>query len=546
MASGIGLASTVAPGEGYARERALQVNRRHYRWQHLAGLPACVEGMPDVERVSRFDAQAFDYDIGVSLASAAISAIGWTLDKRDRAKLRHYDTLYALRRKPDVASRWMEDEEFARQRLNGTNPLQIERCTAVPAHFAVVDERVRPVIGPDHTLASLGDAGRLFLCDWAELEGVPTNLGRFLTAPMALFWVDDRDVLMPLAIQLGQSVDTAPVVFTPADEKWLWLTARTHVQTADAAYHEIIAHLFRTHFAMETMWVAVNRALPPQHPVHEFLAPHFAGTININYKARTELIAPGGPIDDAISVGTDGSYWLINQALQTFTFDDLDPVRDFERRGVLDGVPGYHYRDDVLPLWEVIGVFVEQVLRVFYADDAAVAADDELAAWAHELSAPDAGGIRGLPLTDGRFATFADLHHVVRQAVFTASCEHSAVNNGQYDIFGYIPNAPGSVYLPPPTSLAESCEGEFVYSLPPLKSVDVQMTLVHLLSRPPMSRLGWYPSEWFRTEARVHVALDRFRDALDGIAIAIEERNRRLAVPYTYLDPVQIAPSIDV
>jgi hypothetical protein len=299
---------------------------------------------------------------------------------------------------------------------------------------------------------------------------------------------------------------------------------------------------------METMWVALNRSIPPQHPVYEFLAPHFAGTININYKARNDLIAPGGPIDDAISVGTDGSYWLINQALKTFTFDDLDPRRDVERRGVADTdlLPGYHYRDDAVRLWDVIGSFADEVLRVFYPDDATVAGDAELAAWAYELSGEDCGGIKGLPLTDGRFATFADLHHVVRQAVFTASCEHSAVNNGQYDIFGYVPNAPGSVYLPPPTTLAPSCEGEFVYALPPLKSVDVQMTLVHLLSRPPMSRLGWYPSEWFRDERAVHVAVDRLRDGLDQVAIDIEDRNRRSVVPYTYLDPVQIAVSINV
>jgi len=94
--------------------------------------------------------------------------------------------------------------------------------------------------------------------------------------------------------------------------------------------------------------------------------------------------------------------------------------------------------------------------------------------------------------------------------------------------------------------LAPSSEAEFVYALPPLKSVDVQMTLVHVLSRPPQSRLGWYPSDFFRSEHRVHEALDRFRDALDRIAIDVEARNQQLAVPYTYLDPVQIAVSVNV
>ncbi|MEO6571901.1 MAG: lipoxygenase family protein, partial [Ilumatobacteraceae bacterium] len=521
--------------------------RAFYGWQHLAGLPAFCDGLPAPEIVRGFSAERFDTDVAMGLASAAVSAITWYRDKRQSDRVSYYDRLYPFRREPSVAKRWRSDEEFARQRLNGVNPLQICRCEHIPDHFAVDDDRVRSVLGA-HTLASLAGTGRLFLCDWAALDGVPTNLGRFLTAPMVLFWVDDRGVLMPLAIQLGQSSEQAPVVFTPRDDYWLWMAARTHVQTADAAYHELVVHLFRTHLLMETTWVALNRSVPPQHPVYELLAPHFAGTIDINHKARTELLVPGGPIDVAISVGTDGSYWLINQALRTFTFDDLDPRRDIEGRGVGDAasLPGYFYRDDALRLWDVIGAFVEDVLRVYYPDDATVAADDELAAWAVELTGDGAGGLVGLPVIDGRFARFVDLHHVVRQAVYTASVEHSAVNNGQWDIFGYIPNAPGSMYLPAPTTLDPWDEGEFTYALPPMKDVDDQLALVHLLSRPPLSRLGYYPTDFFLHEHRVHAALDRFRNGLDRIAIEIEERNRFVSVPYTYLDPVQIAISINV
>jgi hypothetical protein len=103
MPSSISLSSSVPESERFVRERALQVQRSQYRWQHLAGFPACADGVPDVEKPSGFSSELFDYDIGVSLASAAISAIGWTLDKRDAGTLRHYDTLYALRRKPAVA-----------------------------------------------------------------------------------------------------------------------------------------------------------------------------------------------------------------------------------------------------------------------------------------------------------------------------------------------------------------------------------------------------------------------------------------------------------
>ena len=550
MAHPIQLLDDVSEADRFARVRAVELNQSIYRWQHLSGLPAFCDGLPEPERESAFDAVRTAYDITTSIASAAVTTVAWTLNNTRRNKLRHYDRFTLARNRPAVASRWRDDEEFARQRLNGVNPLLIERCERVPRHLAVTDERVRPIIG-DRSLSSLGDAGRLFLCDWHELQGVPVNLGRFLTAPMALFWIDDRGVLMPLAIQLGQEPQRErpgddPVVFTPADDRWLWLAARTHVQTADAAYHEVLAHLFRTHLVMETVKVALCRSLPPKHPIHELLEPSFEGTININYKARNDLIAPGGPIDEAISVGTEGAYWLINQANSKYSFTDLDPRTHFEARGVLDDLPGYHYRDDALDLWDAIGKFADKVLRIYYKNDAAVAGDDELADFAHELSAPDAGGIKGLPLVGDRFSTIPDLLHFVQQVIFTSACEHSAVNNGQWDYFGYIPNAPGSVFLPPPASLAPWSEAEFCYMLPPMRLVDTQMTLVHLLSAPPSTRLGDYPDTFFLSFDPVHKIMDQFRDDLDVIAKKIADRNRHLPVPYTYLDPVQIACSVSV
>ncbi len=586
----IDLRSRILESDLYARDRALEVNQAIYRWKHLAGLPAFCDGLPKPEVDTSFDAARAAYDITTSIGSAAIKTVGWTLYNARKNKLTHYDRFSLARTRPKVASRWLDDEEFARQRLNGVNPLLIERCEEIPEKFAVTNDRVHAVIGPE-TLETLAGTGRLYLCDWQELEGVPVNLGRFLTAPMALFWLDRRKVLMPLAIQLGQSAAEAPFVFTPADDRWLWLTARTHVQTADAAYHEVLTHLFRTHLSMETVKVALCRALPPQHPVHELLDPFFAGTISINHKARNDLIAPGGPIDLAISVGSDGAYWLMNQANETFKFTDLHPIKNLRERRIPDlerpylrdphdrppcqcdhtrackriedpkecdcshtarclasddKLPGYHYRDDVLLLWDAVGRFAHKVLRLYYKDDAAVAADEELADWCRELTSREGGRMKGLPLNNGKFTIFADLRYVVQQVIFTASCEHSAVNNGQYDYFGYIPNAPGSVYLPPPKTLDPKNEAEFCYMLPPMKSVDVQMTLVHLLSAPPMSRLGDFPDQFFLSIDPVHKEIDRFRDDLDQIALHIQERNKHLPVPYTYLDPVQIAGSVNV
>ncbi len=550
---------TAAPDdvEQFARTRALAANRAVYEWDRLPGLPPFCKGLPAVERTPRFETERVLYDLATSLAESLLAKRTFVQRlARKGHEIDAYDYLRPYGRPPTTATVWRDDAEFARQRLNGVNPLQIERLDELPEHLNVDDERVAPVLGADLSLAQLLDEGRLFVCDWEPLIDVPVTLGRFLPAPTALFWTDHDGTLMPLSVQLDREStvrhDTGkegpPVVFTPADDPWLWLRARAYVQSADAAYHEAVVHLLRTHLVMETIWVATNRGLAPQHPVYRLLTPHFAGTVAINYKARNELIVPGGPIDSAISVGTDGAYWLINQALKTFSFADLDPIRDLERRKVddVDGLGGYHYRDDAVELWWAISDFVEEVLRCFYPDDAAVAADRELDGWAHELIDPNCGALRDIPLVDGRFQRFEDLHHVVRQAIFTVTAEHSAVNNGQYDIFGSILNSPGALFLPHPTTLAPSSEGEFTYALPPFKVAETQIALVHLLSAPTTADLGVYPADFFHDHRPVRVAIDRFRARLDQLSLAIETRNNDLAMPYTYLDPATVAGSIRV
>jgi len=544
--------------ELFARERALVVNRSVYEWDRIPGLPPFCKGLPDVEKTSRFETGRVLYDLATSLAESVMARRTFLSRlKRKDGQLAAYDYLRPYGPKPACAATWRDDQEFARQRLNGVNPLQIQRIDEIPEHLAVTDDRVAPVLPEGTTLASLRGEGRLFMCDWEALVGVPVTLGRYLTAPTALFWSDESQKLMPLAIQLdrdqtapppGMGDPGDPLVFTPKDDPWLWLTARTHVQSADAAYHESVVHLLRTHLIMETVWVATNRGLAPQHPIHRLFAPHFAGTIAINYKARNELIVPGGPIDSAISVGTAGAYWLISEGLRDFSFNDLNPVTDLAGRKVDDKsvLPDYHYRDDAIAVWHEISTFTEDLLRNFYPDDAAVAADFELNEWARQLVDADAGALGGIPLVDGRFQTFDDLHHVVRQVVFTVSAEHSAVNNGQFDIFGHIPNSPGALFLPHPTSMAPSSEGEFTYALPPFKVAETQVALVHLLSSPPMTHLGDYPADFFYDHDPVRNAIDRFRDRLDQLTMSIGERNADLAMPYTYLDPATVACSISV
>jgi len=493
----ISLPQNASPQETFLRDRDLAAQRALYEWEYMPGLPPFCKGVPEPEKFTPRKRDRMLFDVGESLADAALSVMKWLTAKP--GKVSDYRRFYPLRPMPAVADRWMENREFARQRLDGINPFLITRIDEIPQNFAVDEDTVRNVLPDGVTLAQLLSEGRLFTIDYATLQGAPIVLGRFQEAPIALFWTDDSKTLMPLAIQLGQSEASAPVVFTPADHWWTWLTARTFVQCAEGTYHEIIAHLTRTHLVMEPFWVAASRTLPPQHPVHMLLRPHFTGTININYEARNDLIVPNGPIDETIAVGTEGAYWLVNNAYSDWSFLDWNPYTEMGRRGVLDRelLPGYHYRDDALKMWDAIGAYSEQLLRLYYHSDEDVQRDTELQSWIAELVSQDGGKIKGLPIVNGKVATFDDLAAIIRQTIYLVSCEHAAVNNGQYDQFGFIPNTPGAMYLPAPTTKAASDEALFTYGLPPMKAVDEQIALVHLLAEPTLTPIGDYPREFF-------------------------------------------------
>ncbi|MFM2121493.1 MAG: hypothetical protein RL722_2961, partial [Pseudomonadota bacterium] len=438
---------------------------------------------------------------------------------------------------------------FARQRLDGINPYLLRRITAIPQNFPVTEATVAGLLPGGLTLDRLLGQGRLFLLDYEILQGLSARLGRFCVAPMALFWRSEGGQLMPLAIQLGQSPAEAPVIFTPRDERWTWLLARSFVQSADGTYHEVVAHLSRTHLVMESVWVAAARSLAPQHPLFQLMQPHFRGTIEINHAARGSLLAPGGPIDESIAIGAEGSITLVGLAWERWSFAATDPLLDLRERGVDDPelLPHYHYRDDALALNEAIRRYVSELLRVFYPDDATVQADTELQAWMHELASREGAGLRGLPLDeDGRLNRFDTLADLVARILFVCSVEHAAVNNGQYDQFGWIPNTPGAMYLPPPTDKRPWNEAGFVYALPEGLAVGEQLTLVHLLSKRTSHPLGTYPEDFFVEVPEARAALDRYRARLDDIGRAIQARNQQLAVPYIYLQPWRVANSISI
>jgi arachidonate 15-lipoxygenase len=543
------------------RERTTQLERARglYQFTSDGGSPAYVKDLPAHEAFSDEKDQRMHWDIAEMVVGLGLGAIEQEFDpSRSMNAYKHFfsnpkpplpSVLFGDLKPPlpSVHARYDSDEEFARQRLDGVNPFLLRRCVAIPDNFPVKQETVAPLLADGKDLASLRDTGRLYLLDLSILEHVPVVPGRFLCAPMCLFYVDKRSRLMPLAIQLGPSPDAAPI-FTPHDDPWLWRTVKTHVQCADAQVQECASHLLRTHLVMETVAVAMHRQLSVAHPLHQLLAPHCRFTMAINHAARTKMLADGGPIAETMSVGREGALELCSKAWKTWSFEQYDLRGDLKARGVDDPklLPGYHYRDDALKVWDAIAEFAGAIVRKFYRNDADVLGDFELQAWVRELADPEIGNFRGLADSREWVLPVDKLVHIVTTMIFIATAEHSSTNNGQYDMYAFIPNVPGAIFAAPPTTKAPLSEQSLFDSLPRPRTAAKQIGMVHLLSEPTETPMGRYTPSFFAGNPDIEPIVKRFDSALRVIGKEIDARNNRLNVPYPYLHPKLLYPSIEI
>ena len=112
-----------------------------------------------------------------------------------------------------------------------------------------------------------------------------------------------------------------------------------------------------------------------------------------------------------------------------------------------DPTPGYLYRDYGYMIWDALTNYVKGLIDEVYANDEAVARDVAVQRWCQEVGNPAFGNVGGFP---SRITRRDDLTFVLTNVIFTASAQHSAVNFGQFDFYGFIPNKPLRMMLPMP------------------------------------------------------------------------------------------------
>ena len=467
-----------------------------------------------------------------------------------------YCALFDTLSLPGIAYTFQEDDEFARLRVAGPNPVLIKNIAALPEHFQLSDAQYGAVINGD-TLAKAADEGRLFLCDYKPLEvltpGMWDGIPKFVCQPMALFAVPPGGAsLKAVAIKCGQEKDKHPI-FTPSvapAEAWGWEMAKLIVEVADGNYHELFAHLGHTHLVVEAFAVATHRNLANIHPLWALLVPHFEGLLFINNAAATSLITKGGPIDHIFGGTIASSQAAAVGARLGFSFYEKMLPADLVARGVGEtgALTNYPYRDDALLVWTAIHDWVDQYINIYYANETDLSGDAELSAWVQSLI------IDGLVKGFTPIVSRAQLTQVCTMIIFTASAQHAAVNFPQKDIMAFAPAVTGASWTDAPARQQGHVRGEWLAMMPPVVLALEQLNVLTLLGSVHYRPLGDYRGSnwpywpWFQ-DPEINgpgCALSRFQNALQDVDTKIAARNAQRKYPYPYLQPSLIPTSINI
>jgi arachidonate 15-lipoxygenase len=449
---------------------------------------------------------------------------------------------------PPIHRDYHRDDVFAEMRVAGPNPVILRRISVLDDRFPVTEAIYQSVL-PGDSLAAAGAEGRLYLADFAMLEGIEAGtfptLQKYIYAPLALFAVGKvSGKLIPIAIQCKQRPGPDNPIFTPGDG-YNWLIAKTIVGIADGNVHEAVTHLGRTHLFIEPFVISTLRQLASNHPLFILLVPHFEGTNAINRAAWRFLISDKGPVDKMLGGAIQATRGLAASGVQSYVFQEAMLPTALKARGVDDPrtLPHYPYRDDALLLWNAIRRWVADYVALYYQGDADVTADPELAAWGAELVANDGGRLKGIG-REGKLSTIEELVDALTLIIYTCSVQHAAVNFPQYDLMSYAPAMPLASYRPAPTTKQGGTAADYLAMLPPMHIAELQMELAYLLGSVYYNTLGEYRAGHF-ADARVQGPLAAFQKRLAEIGTTIRQRNQTRR-PYEYLIPKKVPQSINI
>ncbi|XP_077950774.1 polyunsaturated fatty acid lipoxygenase ALOX15B [Gasterosteus aculeatus] len=533
----------------YSRMQELKQREEDYRWdEYLEGIPhrmkaKCLFSLPYEVWFSFTKAAEFIYTEATGLLELQLKGLsGCKKNWPDIISIHQVFCRKNTAISDYVQDNWKEDCFFGYQFLNGANPMMIQRCSVLPDNF--------PVSLEYRSLADEMKVKVLTLIIYVQPGEACCTCVNVLTQIECLTIYmnsvnqrkDYSNIFIEIALKQIPAEDNP--IFFPTDG-FDWLLAKVFVRSADFNEHQLGSHLLRTHLLAEVFAVSLLRNVPMVHPLYKLLAPHTRYTIQINYLARDFLISESGVFPQIAAAGGDDMKTLLKRLWSSVTYSSLCIPDDIVERG-LEAVPNFYYRDDGLRLWNIIHSFVNDVLSFYYKNDAEVQKDSELQKWISDIFEHGFHSQPGTGIPQS-FATVADLVKFVTMVIFTCSGQHSAVNSGQFDYGGWMPNNPSSLQQPPPTTKGTTSEATLLQTLPDVNTTVKGMSTLWLLSKQSTDfvPLGQYPEEHFG-EKQPCKLIKRFQAELKVLTAEIKVENLKREIPYTYLDPLVAENSVSI
>ncbi|XP_045442555.1 polyunsaturated fatty acid lipoxygenase ALOX15 [Pipistrellus kuhlii] len=506
------------------REEELEERRKLYKWGNWKDgliLNVAADNLDDLPQDERFlEDKRIDFESSLAKGLAKIAVkdslnvlVPWN-DLDDFNRIFWYDHSKLAEK---VRDSWKEDALFGYQFLNGANPMLLRRSSSLPARLVFPS-------GMEELQAQLEQelkGGTLFEADFSLLDGIKANviLGsqQYLAAPLVMLKLQPDGKLLPMVIQLElpRTGSPPPTLFLPTDPPMAWLLAKCWVRSSDFQLHELLSHLLRAHLMAEVIAMATMRCLPSIHPIFK-----------------------------VVSTGGGGHLEMLRRARAFLTYRSFCPPDDLADRGLL-GVKSSYYAQDALRLWEIMYRYVEGIVSLHFKMDNAVKKDLELQTWCREITEIGLRGAQdqGFPMS---LESRDQLCYFVTMCIFTCTGQHSSVHLGQLDWYAWVPNAPCTMRLPPPTTKDVTLE-TVMATLPNFHQASLQMSMTWQLGRrqPISVLLGQHEEEYF-SGPEPKAALKKFREELAALDKEIEIRNAKLDMPYEYLRPSRVENSVAI
>lgn len=197
-------------------------------------------------------------------------------------------------------------------------------------------------------------------------------------------------------------------------------------------------------------------------------------------------------------------------------------VRDPDsKHGVKLVIEDYPYAADGLELWTTIKNWNKEYVDIWYKDDGAISKDEELQNWWHEVrykAHEDKANASGWPTMDNK----ESLVEILTTMQWIPSCQHAAVNFGQFDYAGWMPHHPTIVRQLIPEENTEKWremqknpEKAYMLCLANIDSTTTAMSVYEVLSAhsPKEEYIGERPACWTSHE-QVHISPSQSRETL--------------------------------